>query len=94
MAATLAVIWQSSSETEGEEIVGWWIADAAELRNAGAEDAKTQPMWGDLPADTFGEAVDEIVAQFQESLGRKPTKAELREGLEFTLSAYQEDMDR
>ena len=70
--------------------MGWWTADAAELRNAGAEDAKTHPMWGDVPADILGNAVDEIVAQFQEDLGRRPTKAELRDGLDFTLGVYEE----
>ena len=74
--------------------MGWWIADGVELRNAEAEDAKTHPIWGDLPADTLGAAVDEIVVQFQEFLGRRPTKPELREGLEFTLSAYEADMSR
>jgi hypothetical protein len=75
--------------------MGWWVADPesggmAELRNAGPEDALTKPMWGDVPADIFGEALDGIVEQFEADLGRRPSKAELRAGLEFSLGPYQE----
>jgi hypothetical protein len=50
-------------------------------------------MWGDGPADIFGEAVDQAIAEFTEDVGRAPTKAELREGLEFTLGAMDELKD-
>ena len=56
------------------------------------EDDKKR-MWGDGPADIFGEAVDQAVAEFTEDVGRAPTKAELREGLEFTLGAMDELKD-
>jgi len=46
--------------------------------------------WGDGPADIFGEAVDQAIAEFTEDVGRAPTKAELRAGLEFTLGAMDE----
>lgn len=46
--------------------------------------------WGDRPADTIGFAVDAIIAQFEEDLGRKPTKQEIRNGLMFTLNAMDE----
>lgn len=42
-------------------------------------------VWGDQPADIIDNAVDEAIAVFQQDVGRMPTKAELREGLEFYL---------
>lgn len=42
-------------------------------------------VWGDQPADIIDEAVDRAIAVFAEDNGRLPTKAELREGLEFYL---------
>jgi hypothetical protein len=44
-------------------------------------------VWGDRPADTMADAVARVVELFEEDLGRKPTKRELREGLEFHLRA-------
>lgn len=38
----------------------------------------------------MGDAVDQIIAEFTEDMGRAPTKAELREGLEFTIAAMDE----
>ncbi len=46
--------------------------------------------WGDGPADIFGEMVDQAIAEFTEDVGRAPTKAELREGLEFHLGPMDE----
>jgi hypothetical protein len=42
-------------------------------------------VWGDQPADIIDDAVERAVIVFQEDIGRLPTKAELREGLEFYL---------
>lgn len=47
----------------------------------------TDPVWGDSPADRMAEVVEVITNIFIEDLGRKPTKRELREGLEFHLRA-------
>jgi hypothetical protein len=55
-------------------------------RNAGRADANDHPMWGDGPADTFDRAIDLISAEFEQALGRRPTLAELRAGLEFSLT--------
>lgn len=67
--------------------MGWWNqgSDGSSLHE---ED--TGLTWGDGPADTFGDALDNVVVQFQSALGRNPTKAELRAGLEFTLGPYEE----
>lgn len=43
-------------------------------------------VWGDQPADTMGDAIDKIVAQFVEAFGCKPTKTEIRNGLMFSLN--------
>jgi hypothetical protein len=42
-------------------------------------------VWGDQPADIVDDAIERAINVFEEDLGRKPTKAELREGLEFYL---------
>lgn len=57
--------------------MGWWEEDGN--------------LWGDGPADILGDALKSLVEQFKENRGRKPTKAELRYGLEFWLGAYKEE---
>jgi hypothetical protein len=42
-------------------------------------------VWGDQPADIVDDAVERAIEVFTEDIGRKPTKKELREGLEFYL---------
>jgi hypothetical protein len=42
-------------------------------------------VWGDQPADIIDGAVEKAILVFTEDMGRPPTKAELREGLEFYL---------
>jgi hypothetical protein len=42
-------------------------------------------VWGDQPADIVDDAIERAINVFEDDLGRKPTKAELREGLEFYL---------
>lgn len=54
-------------------------------------------VWGDQPADKMADVVEVITNIFLEDVGRKPTKAELREGLEFHLRALdtlEEDFER
>jgi hypothetical protein len=46
--------------------------------------------WGDDAADTFGEAVDQIIEVFKEDVGRAPTRTELVNGLLFTIQAMDE----
>ncbi len=46
--------------------------------------------WGDDAADTFGEAVDQIIEVFKEDVGRAPTRTELVNGLLFTIRAMDE----
>jgi hypothetical protein len=49
-----------------------------------------QQTRGDGPADIMGDAIDQVIAEFTEDMGRAPTKAEIREGLEFSLAAMDE----
>jgi hypothetical protein len=51
------------------------------------------PTWGDAPADIMAEAVEQIIFKFEEDLHRKPTKRELREGLEFHIRILDELAD-
>lgn len=46
--------------------------------------------WGDQSADAMDYAIDAIVSAFESEFGRKPTKSELRYGLEFAISIYEE----
>jgi len=67
--------------------MGWWEQD--EDGNSFA--IGSGMIWGDGPADTMDDAIEQIVAQFIEEAGRKPTVAELKGGLLFSLGAYEED---
>lgn len=66
--------------------MGWWTQDT-EGRSFAAD---SEMMWGDGPADVIGAALEAIVQDFQRSLHRPPTKAEVRAGIEFTLRAWEE----
>jgi hypothetical protein len=68
--------------------MGWWRTnpDGQSLLVEG------DMVWGDPAADIIDVALTEIIAAFKEGLGRTPTKAEIRAGLEFSLSIYTEDM--
>jgi hypothetical protein len=55
--------------------MGWW--------EQGPRD-----VWGDGPADHIDLALSAIVAEFEAEWGRKPTKDEIRAGLEFSLAAF------
>lgn len=67
--------------------MGWWNAKA---NGASLQSDDTGILWGDGPADLMGDAVDRIVEEFERCVERRPTKVELRAGLEFTLGAYDE----
>jgi hypothetical protein len=61
--------------------MGWWNQD-----NDGHSFAEGSNMvWGDDPADVIGAALDSISSSFLADVGRLPTKAEIRAGLEFSL---------
>lgn len=67
--------------------MGWWHAGEH------GESLQTEPTglaWGDGPADEMERALANITALFQGAWGRKPTVAELRSGLEFSLGGYEE----
>lgn len=55
--------------------MGWWKQ-------------ATDAVWGDGPADIFDTAIAEIVSEFEAEWDRKPTRDEIRAGLEFSLSAF------
>jgi len=50
-------------------------------------------LWGDTPADIFGRAIKEVIADFTANVGRGATVAELRAGFEFSLGAMNESDD-
>lgn len=58
--------------------MGYWQGNAIEHDPNGL-------VWGDQPADIIDDAVSRAIDVFTKDIGRKPTKAELREGLEFYL---------
>lgn len=66
--------------------MGYWQGNAVEHDPNGL-------VWGDKPADIMDLAVEKIVEAFTEDLDRLPTKAELREGLEFHLRAREDLQD-
>lgn len=70
--------------------MGWWSTD--KHGNSFAKDADAPEMvWGDAPADTMGDALNEIIKEFVSDWGRLPTMAELHAGLEFSARGALED---
>lgn len=64
--------------------MGWWTQDEEGHSFADAK-GEGEMVWGDGPADALDNAIAEIVKEFETTYGRKPTKAEMRAGLEFSL---------
>lgn len=63
--------------------MGWWTQDE---QGHSFTHAPTEEMWwGDGPADVMDAAIAAIRQEFINGFDRKPTKAELRAGLEFSL---------
>jgi hypothetical protein len=51
----------------------------------------SEMVWGDAPADAMGDALDRIIQAFKDDVGRAPTKAEVRAGLEFSIWRFKDD---
>lgn len=51
----------------------------------------TEGIWGDSLADIMDDTIATLVDEFVAQVGRKPSKAELIAGLEFSLGAYDEE---
>ncbi len=71
--------------------MGWWETSpsgASFTRNDGPE-----MLWGDGPADILDDAIDAIVKEFERSLERRPTRAEIEAGLRFSLSIYKDEVN-
>lgn len=66
-------------------VMGWWQATEGGASLA-LED--TGLLWGDGPADVLDRAIDEIVVEFEQAQGRKPTNDELLAGLRFSLGGH------
>jgi hypothetical protein len=67
--------------------MGWWMQDAEGHSFADGGEL----LWGDGPADTLDAALEEIIKEFEDTYRRRPTKAELRSGLEFGIGNYDEN---
>lgn len=65
--------------------MAYWPATPKDAFISADPDADT--LWGDRPADIFDEALRQITVDFLQNFDRKPTKDELRAGLEFSLRA-------
>lgn len=76
------------TRTRLEFYMGWWKQDEQGHSFADAKSG-VEMAWGDPPADVMSNALDEIVKCFTDpdsGLGRQPTRAEIRAGLEFDLA--------
>lgn len=69
--------------------MGWWTQNKKGHSFAENEDG-IEMVWGDGPADAMDNAIDQIVADFERVEGRRPTKDEMRAGLEFSLGGDEE----
>jgi hypothetical protein len=65
--------------------MGWWNSGAD---GSSLHEEDTGLSWGDGPADTMDEAIEQIVEEFLSTWGRKPLRAEIEAGLRFSLSVY------
>lgn len=64
--------------------MGWWTQN--EKGHSFAHHAgEDELMWGDGPADVMDSALAAIAEEFERGFGRRPKKAEVRAGLEFSL---------
>jgi hypothetical protein len=70
--------------------MGWW---ASGTDGPFPAEGELELIWGDGPADIIDGAFREIAREFVDNVGRKPTVAELRNGLEFSLGALEDDPD-
>jgi hypothetical protein len=61
--------------------MGWWNQDKDGHSFAEGSDL----IWGDEPADAMGSALDSILNDFVRDVGRRPTRAEVHAGLDFSL---------
>jgi len=71
--------------------MGYWKSEPHPMASAEHLEDGWTGDWGDQPADVLDDAIARIVEIFESDLGRKPTKAELRAGLEFSLSVHEEE---
>lgn len=65
--------------------MGYWRTPA---RRNGREQ---ELIWGDAPADILGVAIDRIIKTFIRDMGRKPTEAELLNGMRFSARTALDD---
>lgn len=72
--------------------MGWWPQDI-EGRSF-ASDENSIGLWGDGPADAIDNAIVEIYREFNECVGRQPTKQELISGFMFSVGLTTEDGTR
>lgn len=72
--------------------MGWWLS--SENGNSFASEKDAIGWWGDGPADAIDAALDDIYRQFDECLGRKPTKQELVSGFMFSIGLTSDDGTR
>jgi hypothetical protein len=72
--------------------MGYWSTNEQGVSFAAAEG--DQMIWGDAPADIMDEALEDVVKTFADGVGRRPTKAEIRAGLEFALGIYNDSMGK
>jgi hypothetical protein len=70
--------------------MGWWTQNRDGV--SFASDDSEEMLWGDGPADVMDSALAAIVEAFEQAQGRRPTKAEVRAGLEFSLGTEGEEV--
>lgn len=69
--------------------MGWWPQNEEGISFAHA--SGDEMMWGDSVADVLDSALAAIAQDFENTFERRPTKAELRAGLEFSLGGIEGD---
>lgn len=65
--------------------MGYWNAGRG---GSSLHAESTGLVWGDRPADAMSDALEEVYKAFVEDVGRPPTEAEIRSGLEFSLPYF------
>lgn len=71
--------------------MGYWSTNE-QGRSFTEADNGEELVWGDQPADVLDEAIQKIKALFLHDVGRLPSVAEMRAGVEFSFGVIHDDL--
>lgn len=73
--------------------MGYWTTNP-EGHSFTDNEGGPEMIWGDRPADIIDDALQDIIAAFNEDVGRPPTMEELIAGIQFSARVALEDANK